>query len=153
LRFSATTEAEWDLFQAAVSEYECVPVTPQARPRDVVQKALAGHGTKAANRSIIIAAQTERLRLTVLHYDKDFEFMASITEQPQRMDRASWHHRLRITVEASGRLPAHAAEVRCRTESTVVASREPSRWFQRDSGEVLLVLDYSKRQGRARQDE
>jgi predicted nucleic acid-binding protein len=84
LRFSASSEAEWDLFESAVSEYERVPVTPQDLNRaDVVQRALAGQGLKGRKPvDLIIAAQAERLRLTVVHYDKDFEFIASITDQP-----------------------------------------------------------------------
>lgn len=84
LRFSASTEAEWDLFEAAVSEYERVPVLPQDLDRaDVVQRALAGRGLKGRKPiDLIIAAQAERLRLTVVHYDKDFEFIASVTDQP-----------------------------------------------------------------------
>jgi predicted nucleic acid-binding protein len=84
LRFSASTEAEWDLFEAAVSEYERVSVLPQDLDRaDVVQRALAGHGLKGRKPvDLIIAAQAERLRLTVVHYDKDFEVIASITDQP-----------------------------------------------------------------------
>lgn len=84
LRFSASTEAEWDLFEAAVSEYERVRVLPQDLDRaDVVQRALAGRGLKGRKPiDLIIAAQAERLRLTVVHYDKDFEFIASVTDQP-----------------------------------------------------------------------
>lgn len=84
LRFSANTEAEWDLFEAAVSEYERVPVTPQDLDRaDTVQRALSGRGLKGRKPvDLIIAAQAERLRFTVLHYDKDFEFIALITQQP-----------------------------------------------------------------------
>jgi predicted nucleic acid-binding protein len=84
LRFSASTEAEWDLFEAAVSEYERVPVIPTDLDRaDTVQRALAANGLKGRKPiDLIIAAQAERLRLTILHYDKDFEFIASITQQP-----------------------------------------------------------------------
>jgi predicted nucleic acid-binding protein len=84
LRFSASTETEWDLFEAAISEYERVPVIPTDLGRaDTVQRALAAKGLKGRKPiDLVIAAQAERLRLTVLHYDKDFEFIASITQQP-----------------------------------------------------------------------
>ena len=85
LRFSASTDAKWDLFEAAVSEYERVSVSPQDLDRaDAVQRVLAGCGLKGRKPvDLIIAAQAERLRLSVLHYDKDFEFIASVTGQSQ----------------------------------------------------------------------
>lgn len=86
LRFSASTEAEWDLFETALLEYERVAMLAQDVERaDVVQRALSGRGLKGRKPiDLIIAAQAERLRLTVLHYDKDFEFIASITDQPHQ---------------------------------------------------------------------
>jgi predicted nucleic acid-binding protein len=93
VRFSASTTAEWDLFESALGEYTRVPVAQEDLDRaDVVQRALVSEGLKGRKPvDLIIAAQAERLRLTILHYDKDFEFIASVTGQPHEwvIDRGS----------------------------------------------------------------
>lgn len=50
-----------------------------------VMESLAGHGLHraAAIPDLLIAAVAERAGLTVLHYDQDFEAIASVTGQPQ----------------------------------------------------------------------
>ncbi len=49
---------------------------------DEVQRLLAGAGLKGRKPvDLIIAAQAERLRLVVVHYDHDFELIASVTSQ------------------------------------------------------------------------
>jgi predicted nucleic acid-binding protein len=84
LRFSASNGGDWDLFGVALGEYQREPVIAQDIDRaDVVQRLLAERGLKGRKPvDLIIAAQAERLRLTVVHYDRDFELIASVTDQP-----------------------------------------------------------------------
>jgi predicted nucleic acid-binding protein len=86
LRFSAGNETEWDLFDTALGEYTREPVLPADFDRaDEVQRSLAKQGLKRRKPAdLIIAAQAERLDLSVLHYDRDFELIASVTEQAQQ---------------------------------------------------------------------
>jgi predicted nucleic acid-binding protein len=60
------------------------PGTPtRSRSRRHCSKRACGRGLKGRKPvDLIIAAQAERLRLTVVHYDRDFEFIAAITDQP-----------------------------------------------------------------------
>lgn len=44
--------------------------------------ARTGHHRAAGIPDLLIAAVAERHRLTVLHYDKDFDMIASVTKQP-----------------------------------------------------------------------
>ena len=86
LRFSASNETEWDLFSSALAEYTREAVLSSDFERaDSVQRLLAKQGLKGRKPAdLIIAAQAERLDLTVLHYDKDFEHIASVTQQSQQ---------------------------------------------------------------------
>ena len=84
LRFSAHNAAEWDGFAQALSAYTREPVSGEDFDRaDEVQRALAERelrGRRPPN--LLIAAQAERRGLVVVHYDHDFELIASITGQP-----------------------------------------------------------------------
>jgi predicted nucleic acid-binding protein len=83
LRFSASSTGEWDRFGDALGEFTREPVLADDFERaDHVQRALAGAGLKGRKPAdLIIAAQAERLRLIVIHYDHDFELIASVTGQ------------------------------------------------------------------------
>lgn len=79
-----------DDHQAAVSAppVALMPVeylTPAAEERAIqVQRLLAVQGRHRAPSvpDLVIAAIAERARLTVLHFDKDFEVIAEVTGQP-----------------------------------------------------------------------
>jgi predicted nucleic acid-binding protein len=83
VRFSASNETEWDLLDQAFAEYRRENVSAADLDRaDAVQRLLACRALKGRKPAdLIIAAQAERLGLTVLHYDKDFELIASVTDQ------------------------------------------------------------------------
>jgi predicted nucleic acid-binding protein len=86
LRFSASNETEWDRFTEALGAYERVLVDPQDFDRaDEVQRMLARDGLKGRKPvDLLIAAQAERLQVAVLHYDRDFELIAGVTNQPHK---------------------------------------------------------------------
>ncbi len=83
LRFSASNAVEWDLFTAALSAYRREPVLPVDVDRaDEVQRSLAERGLKGRRPpDLVIAAQAERLGLVLLHYDRDYEHIASVSAQ------------------------------------------------------------------------
>lgn len=85
LGFSARNADEWDRIQAATAAFGVVEVTAgdfaRARP---MQRALAAAGLKGRKvPDLLIAAAAERTGRTVLHYDRDFELIATITGQAQ----------------------------------------------------------------------
>jgi len=62
-----------------------VPVTPPIMNRSLdvaVEMAAAGLHRHAKSMDLIIAAAAESAGLTVLHYDRDFDHIASVTGQP-----------------------------------------------------------------------
>ncbi len=86
LRFSASNESEWDRFADALTAYDRATVEPQDFDRaDEVQRMLARDGLKGRKPvDLVIAAQAERLELVVLHYDRDFELIAGVTNQAHK---------------------------------------------------------------------
>jgi predicted nucleic acid-binding protein len=85
LRYSASNVKEWDAFARVLSAFTREPPTSDDFDRaDRVQRELAQVGLKGRKPvDLIIAAQAERLRLIVVHYDHDFEIIASVTGQQQ----------------------------------------------------------------------
>jgi predicted nucleic acid-binding protein len=83
--FSASNADEWDLLQSLLAALVAIHVTPDIISRAKgVQKLLAAAGLKGRKvPDLIIAAAAELAGLTVLHYDHDFELIASITGQAQ----------------------------------------------------------------------
>ena len=81
--FSASNAAEWDARQALMASLAPVNVTPEVlRRAKMVQRLLADRGLKGRKiPDLIIAAATELASLTLLHYDYDFELIASVTGQ------------------------------------------------------------------------
>jgi predicted nucleic acid-binding protein len=62
-----------------------VPITPDIMERSIdvaVLMANAGIHRHAKPMDLIIAAAAESADLTVLHYDWDFDYIASVTGQP-----------------------------------------------------------------------
>lgn len=82
--FSARNGEEWDRLMAAMEALELVDADARhfARARQV-QRLLAVHGLKGRKvPDLLIAAVAEATGRTVLHYDADFEHIASVTGQP-----------------------------------------------------------------------
>jgi predicted nucleic acid-binding protein len=84
LGFSASSASDWDRLQAVLTTLTPVEVTPAVISRaKTVQRMLAAGGLKGRKvPDLIIAAAAELAGLTVLHYDQDFELIASVTSQP-----------------------------------------------------------------------
>jgi predicted nucleic acid-binding protein len=84
LGFSASSASDWDRLQSVLASLTPVEVTPAVISRAKnVQRMLAAGGLKGRKvPDLIIAAAAELADLTVLHYDHDFELIASITRQP-----------------------------------------------------------------------
>jgi predicted nucleic acid-binding protein len=82
--FSARNGEEWDRLMAAMEAFELVDADARhfARARQV-QRLLAVHGPKGRKvPDLLIAAVAEATGRTVLHYDADFDHIASVTGQP-----------------------------------------------------------------------
>lgn len=83
LGFAASSASDWDRLQAVLTTLNSVEVTPVVISRAKnVQRMLAAGGLKGRKvPDLIIAAAAELAGLTVLHYDHDFELIASVTGQ------------------------------------------------------------------------
>ena len=83
-RFSASNGPEWDLLSSVLDGFAREPLVAGVFERaDEVQRLLADRGLKGRKPpDLIIAAHAELAGLTVIHYDHDFEHIASITAQP-----------------------------------------------------------------------
>ena len=84
LGFSASSASDRDRLQSVLTTLTTVEVTPAVISRAKnVQRMLAAGGLKGRKvPDLIIAAAAELADLTVLHYDHDFELIASVTRQP-----------------------------------------------------------------------
>ncbi len=84
LGFSASSASDWDRLQAVLTTLTSVEVTPLVISRAKnVQRMLAAGSLKGRKvPDLVIAAAAELAGLTVLHYDRDFELIASVTGQP-----------------------------------------------------------------------
>ena len=82
-RFSAANATQWDSLSQVLAGFERAPFPQGAFDRaDEVQRLLAARGLKGHKPpDLIIAAHAELARLTVLHYDHDFDHIASVTGQ------------------------------------------------------------------------
>lgn len=81
--FSARSAKEFDALLSALDVYEVVETTEAdlVAARDV-QRALAALGKRGRKvPDLVIAAVARRNGLTVLHYDRDFEFISTVTGQ------------------------------------------------------------------------
>jgi hypothetical protein len=81
--FSARNAPEWDRLTNGLHRFESVDTTPQhVRRAKEVQRLLAvkhQRGRKVPD--LLIAATAEAAKLTILHYDADFDLIASVTGQ------------------------------------------------------------------------
>jgi predicted nucleic acid-binding protein len=84
LRFSASNEKEWDRFGLVLAGFTRVDFPQEAFSRaDEVQRLLAQAGLKGRKPpDLIIAAHAELASLTLLHYDRDYDHIATVTKQP-----------------------------------------------------------------------
>ena len=81
--FGARNAKEWDTIHRALRTFTSVEILPQDFTRACgVQRALAESGLKGRKiPDLLIAAAAEREKLTLLHYDKDFDMIAEVTGQ------------------------------------------------------------------------
>ena len=84
LGFSARNADEWDDVHRALGVFEMLDVEPHhLRRAATVQRSLADRGLRGRRvPDLAIAACAEDHGLTVLHYDRDFDHIATITGQP-----------------------------------------------------------------------
>ncbi|MFP5326474.1 MAG: PIN domain-containing protein [Acidimicrobiia bacterium] len=82
--YSATGGDEWDRLMAALGAFDRIDVVAGDIARALeVQRQLAVAGLKGRKvADLLIAAVAERSALTVLHYDRDFDHIRSVTRQP-----------------------------------------------------------------------
>jgi predicted nucleic acid-binding protein len=84
--FSARNAAEWDRLTDAVEVFELVESTAEhVRRARQAQRLLASmhqRGRKVPD--LLVAAAAEARNLTVLHYDADFDLIATVTGQSCR---------------------------------------------------------------------
>lgn len=81
---SARNTHEWDRLVVALGAFRRIDVEAHHFERALqVQRTLAGDGLKGRKvPDLLIAAVAEAASLTVLHYDTDFDHIASATGQP-----------------------------------------------------------------------
>jgi predicted nucleic acid-binding protein len=81
--FAASNAAEWDRLASSLKTYKLLETTAMdVRRAKEVQRLLAvkhQRGRKVPD--LLIAATAEAAKLTVLHYDADFDLIASVTGQ------------------------------------------------------------------------
>lgn len=82
--YSARNEVEWDRLIAALDAFELVESTESHHRRALqVQRLLAQRSQRGRKiPDLLIAAAGEEHRLTVLHYDADFDLISAVTGQP-----------------------------------------------------------------------
>ena len=84
LRYSASNEADYRKLTTILEGFDRLPVDDEAfYIADRTQRRLAKAGLKSRPvPDLIIAAQAELARLTMLHYDAEFDLIALVTAQP-----------------------------------------------------------------------
>lgn len=84
IAYSARSAAEWDRLTGALQAFALVETTSDnLRRAKQVQRMLASkhqRGRKVPD--LLVAAAAEARNLTVLHYDADFDRIATVTSQP-----------------------------------------------------------------------
>lgn len=85
--YSARNAGEWDQLSAALDAFDPVETTAAHVRRALqVQRLLTQRSQRGRKLpDLLIAAAAEELDLTVLHYDADFDLIASVTGQ-----RCTW---------------------------------------------------------------
>ena len=82
--FSAHSALEWDALHSALDTFRSIEIEAHHfRRAGEVQRVLADQGLRGRKvPDLLIAAAAEAHALTVLHYDIDFDHIASVTGQP-----------------------------------------------------------------------
>ncbi|MGH9102596.1 MAG: PIN domain nuclease [Acidimicrobiales bacterium] len=82
--YSARTAQEWDQLVGALGAFEPVETTATHVRRALqVQRLLAERSQRGRKiPDLLVAAAAEELGVTALHYDADFDLIASVTGQP-----------------------------------------------------------------------
>jgi predicted nucleic acid-binding protein len=82
--YSARNAEEWDRLVVALGAFRPIDVESHHFDRALqVQRELAAQGLKGRKvPDLLIAAVAETASLTVLHYDADFDHIATVTGQP-----------------------------------------------------------------------
>jgi predicted nucleic acid-binding protein len=83
LGFSARTAVEWDEITEDLAAFELVETTAEhvRRARQVQRLLAARHQRGRKVPDLLVAAAAEADRLTVMHYDADFDRIAAVTGQ------------------------------------------------------------------------
>jgi predicted nucleic acid-binding protein len=81
--FSARSAQEWDRLMKALEVFDLVEVSADhvRRARQIQRQLAAKHQRGRKIPDLIIAAAAEATKLTVLHYDADFDRIAAVTGQ------------------------------------------------------------------------
>lgn len=81
--YSARNADEWDLLVGALDAFDALETTAAHVNRALqVQRLLATHSQRGRKiPDLLIAAAAEELGIPVLHYDADFDLIASVTGQ------------------------------------------------------------------------
>jgi predicted nucleic acid-binding protein len=91
--FSARSADEWDQLLAALAAFRRIDVEAHHVDRALhIQRRLAAEGLRGRKLpDLLIAAVAEATSLTVLHYDADFDHIATVTGQATQwiVDRGS----------------------------------------------------------------
>lgn len=82
--YSARNAAEWDELAGALDAFELVDTTAEhiQRARQVQRMLAAASQRGRKIPDLLVAAAAEHAGCTVLHYDADFDLIASVTGQP-----------------------------------------------------------------------
>jgi predicted nucleic acid-binding protein len=81
--FAARNAAEWDRLMSASRRFQLVDTTSEhiCRAKDVQRLLAVKHQRGRKVPDLLIAATAEAAKLTILHYDADFDMIASVTGQ------------------------------------------------------------------------
>jgi predicted nucleic acid-binding protein len=81
--FSARNAKEWDALIDALDAFELLHTTADhlRRAKQVQRLLAARHQRGRKVPDLLVAAAAESSRLTVLHYDADFDLIANVTRQ------------------------------------------------------------------------
>jgi len=82
--YSARSAAEWDRLAEALEAFELVETAAEhlRRARQVQRQLASKHQRGRKIPGLLVAAAAEAGKLTVLHYDVDFDQIAAVADQP-----------------------------------------------------------------------
>lgn len=82
--YSARNAAEWDHLVGALDAFDPIATTAAHVRRALQVQRLLAHRSQRGRKipDLLVAAAAEELDIPVLHYDADFDLIASVTGQP-----------------------------------------------------------------------